>query len=133
MCSRLALYATQTAVYTRYNYMEERAIDRASEAPFNSHQTFKILTVRATIAVVVSSMTYENGGYVTEAELRLALNHIGWGLHLRARRANGNRYAYARRNRQNKLVTIYLCPEHKIGELNIDTIRQKLIQDVTAS
>ena len=78
-------------------------------------------------------MTYENGGDVTEAELRLALKHIGWGLHLRARRTNGKRYAYARRNRRNKLVTIYLCPEHKIGELNIDTIKQKLTQDATAS
>lgn len=70
---------------------------------------------------------------MTEAELRQALKHIGWGLHLRARRANGKRYAYARRNRQNKLVTIYLCPEAKIGDLNIDAIKKKLAQDVAAS
>ena len=63
---------------------------------------------------------------MTEVELRLVLKRIGWGLHLRSRRAGGKRYMYARRSRQSKLVTIYLCAEDKIGELSIDKIEQKL-------
>ena len=70
-------------------------------------------------------LSHEEYG-LTEEELRQRLKARRWGLLFRARRKTGKRYAYARRKRGGKVITIYLCPESDIEELDAQAIESKL-------